>query len=117
MNHTLGQEIRRLRTEAEITLRQFAKDLGISAPYLSDIELDRRRPPDPLLRRMVERLKHVGASFEALGALDTRVDPDVRAWADKTPGVREMLRTMRDTGQDPREILKSIEEAERKKKP
>jgi len=115
MERTLGQEIRRLRMEAEITLRQFAINLDISATYQSDIEHDRRRPPDALLRKMAERLKHVGASFETLVARDTRLDPEVRAWADRTPGVRDMLRTVRDSGRDPRDILRGIERAEKKK--
>jgi transcriptional regulator with XRE-family HTH domain len=120
MSLTLGPEIRRLRTAAGFTLRDFAKKLGISAAYQSDIEHDRRRPPDPLLRKMVQLLAHVGARYEALEQLDTRMDPEIRVWANATPGVREMLRKMRDSGQDPREILRKIEEAEtlkRKPKP
>jgi len=112
MDRSLGQEIRRLRTKAEYTLRKFALDLGISAAYVSDIEHDRRRPPDQLLKRMVEILAKAGASYEALQKLDTRMDPDVRLWANATPGVREMLRMIRETGQDPREILRKLEEAE-----
>ena len=73
----------------------------ISAPYLSDIEHDRRRPPDNKLREIAEKLAAVGASFEKLRDLDTRLDPDVKLWANSTPGVREMLRKMRDEGHDP----------------
>ncbi len=116
MGPTLGQEIRRLRTEAGITLRKFAETMEISAAYQSDIEHDRRRPPPPLLKRMVDALKEVGASLPELSKLDTRIDPDVRAWADATPGVRDMLRRMRDTGKDPREILRRLEEEEQRKK-
>ena len=112
MDRSLGQEIRRLRTKAELTLRKFALDLGISAAYQSDIEHDRRRPPDQLLKRMVELLDKVGATYDALEKLDTRMDPDVRLWANATPGVREMLRQIRESGQDPREILRKLEEAE-----
>lgn len=115
MNRTLGTEIRRLRTEAALTLRDFARKLGHSAAYLSDIEHDRRRPPDPLLREMVALLQGVGAEFEALQKLDTRLDPDLKIWASATPGVREMLRQVRDSGRDPREILRKIEEEAKKR--
>lgn len=113
MERTLGQEIRWLRTEAGYTLRRFADKLEISAAYQSDIEHDRRRPPDRLLKRMAELLREVGASYEALERLDTRLDPEIRVWANSTPGVREMLRKVRESGRDPRELLRRLEEAER----
>jgi len=34
------------RTEKQITLRKMAEMLGITAPYLTDIENDRRNPPE-----------------------------------------------------------------------
>jgi len=116
MDRTLGQEIRRLRTEAGFTLRKFAEMLRISAAYLSDIEHDRRRPPDPQLRKIADTLHAVGATFDELVRMDTRLDPDVRAWANATPGVRDMLRKVRDVGKDPREIVTQLEEEEKKRK-
>ena len=118
MSRTLGAEIRRLRTEAGITLRDFSRKLGHSAAYLSDIEHDRRRPPDPLLRQMAALLRDVGADFDTLHRLDTRLDPDLKIWANATPGVREMLRQVRDSGRDPREVLRELEkEAKKRSKP
>lgn len=116
MAQTLGQEIRRLRTAAEYTLTRFAAELDISAPYLSDIERDRRRPPEKTLRLIADKLKGVGAKYEDLEALVTRIDQDTRAWADATPGVREMLRKVRESGRDPREVLREIEETEKNNK-
>jgi transcriptional regulator with XRE-family HTH domain len=115
MSRTLGTEIRRLRTDAGLTLRDFAKRLEISAAYQSDIEHDRRRPPDPLLKRMVGLLRHVGADLVALQQLDTRLEPDLKVWASATPGIREMLRKVRDSGQDPREIIRQLEDDARKR--
>lgn len=115
MSRTLGTEIRRLRTDAGITLRDFSRRLGHSAAYQSDIEHDRRRPPDPLLREMVALLVDVGADFDALQQLDTRLDPDLKVWANATPGVREMLRQVRDSGRDPREILRRLESESKKR--
>jgi len=115
MSKTLGEEIRRLRTEAGFTLRDFAKKLEISAAYQSDIEHNRRRPPDPLLKKMVALLRSVGADYDVLQQLDTRLDSDLKVWANATPGVREMLRKVRDSGRDPREIIRNVE-AESKKR-
>jgi transcriptional regulator with XRE-family HTH domain len=41
-----GQRLRRRRERKAISLRKLAKAAGISAAYLSDIELDRRSLPD-----------------------------------------------------------------------
>lgn len=117
MERTLGQEIRHLRSEAGLTLREFAKALEISAAYQSDIEHDRRRPPEPLLREMAQKLRGVGATYEGLEKMDMRLDHETKAWANATPGVREMLRRIRESGQDPREVLKALEtEAKRGKR-
>ena len=115
MSRTLGTEIRRLRTKAGLTLREFAKKLDISAAYQSDIEHDRRRPPDPLLKQMVGLLRSVDADLDALQQLDTRLDPDLKVWASATPGIRDMLRKMRDSGKDPREIIREMEEDSKKR--
>ncbi len=108
MNYTLGTEIRRMRTEAGLTLREFARNLNISAAYLSDIEHDRRRPPTELLRQIVGLLHGDSETYKHLEQLDTRLDPALKVWANATPGVREMLRTIRDSGQDPREIIRRL---------
>jgi transcriptional regulator with XRE-family HTH domain len=39
-----GETLRRIRTEKGATLAQIAKCLGVSVPYLSDIERGRRGP-------------------------------------------------------------------------
>lgn len=101
--------------EAGLTLREFSRRVQISAAYQSDIEHDRRRPPDAILKAMVVQLKDVDADFESLRQLDTRLDHELRVWANATPGVREMLRQVRDGGYDPREVLKEM--ARSKKKP
>ena len=37
-----GEFLQRKRTEKQITLRKMAEMIGITAPYLTDIEKDRR---------------------------------------------------------------------------
>jgi transcriptional regulator with XRE-family HTH domain len=105
----LGQEIRRLRLEAGITLRALATRLEISAAHLSDVEHNRRRPSEKLLRKIAHELRTVGATFESLERLVTGIDPKTREWAASTPGARALLRAVLESGQDPREILQSLE--------
>jgi transcriptional regulator with XRE-family HTH domain len=105
----LGVEIRRLRNEAGFTLRGLAVELEVSAAHLSDIEHNRRRPSDELLRKIARALRKAGATFAALEHLATGLDPDTRDWAASTPGVRKLLRTLKQSGQHPLEILPAIE--------
>lgn len=42
VNARVGAEIRRLRTARGLTLRQLAVTLGVSHPYLADVEKGRR---------------------------------------------------------------------------
>ncbi|MGH9962328.1 MAG: helix-turn-helix domain-containing protein, partial [Pyrinomonadaceae bacterium] len=60
---TLGQRIRELRDAKELSLRELAKKLEISAPFLSDIELGRRYPSDEVLASLARKL---GVGLEGL---------------------------------------------------
>ncbi len=106
---SLGLEILRLRTLSGTTLRAFAERIGVSAPYVSDIEHDRRRPSDDVLKKIAHELRGVGATFEALDKLNSRLDRDLQAWVADNPAVRQMLRQVKQSGRDPREILKQLE--------
>ena len=106
---TLGSEIRRLRGLADTTLRQFAQCVGISAPHLSDIERDRRRPSKGLLQRIARELQGVGATYESLDRHDTRFERDLQEWVSETPEVRRLLRTVKESGQPVSEVLKELE--------
>lgn len=54
---SLGEYIRDLHlTELDISLRSLAKELNVSASYLSDIERDNRIPSDACLRRLAHIL-------------------------------------------------------------
>ena len=107
----LGQEIRRLRLQVGTPLRRMAVQLGISAAHLSDIEHDRRRPSEPLLRKIAQELRAVGASYDSLHDLITGIDPELRDWVATTPGVRKLLLRVRDSGKPPHEILDLLERA------
>ena len=110
---TLGAEIRRLRTKANVTLRDFAKRIDVSAPHLSDIENDRRRPSKALLERIVEHLGSVGATLVDLDKLDTRLDPETQAWATETPTAKMMLRVAREGEESNRPIKDMLKDLER----
>ena len=56
---TLGQRIRELREEKDFSLRELAKKSGVTAPFLSDIELGRRYPSEKVLSAK-SGLQHAG---------------------------------------------------------
>jgi transcriptional regulator with XRE-family HTH domain len=106
---TLGGEIRRLRTRAGTTLRGMARTVGVSAPHLSDIERDRRRPSKVLLAKLVRQLDSVGATYEGLDRLDARFERDLEEWVAATPEVRALLRKVKESGRPVAEVLKATE--------
>jgi transcriptional regulator with XRE-family HTH domain len=97
-----------------LTLRRFAELVEISAPHQSDIEHNRRRPSQEVLRRMVTQLRrHVEVNLESLEKLDTRIDRETQEWVAETPGVGEMLREVRKQGLNPLDVLRRLEEQRR----
>lgn len=106
---TLGSEIRRLRTASGATLRGMARTVGVSAPHLSDIELDRRRPSKPLLEKIVAELAPAGATHAGLDRLDARFERDLQEWAAATPEVRVLLRAVKESGRPIAEVIKALE--------
>ena len=66
---TLGERIRELRESKDISLREFAAKLGLSAPFVSDVELGRRFPSHKVLAGMAKLLD---TSLEELKQFDTR---------------------------------------------
>jgi transcriptional regulator with XRE-family HTH domain len=67
---TLGERIRELRDQKDLSLRELCKKAGdISPAFLSDIELGRRHPSDQVLRDIARVL---GANYDDLKAHDTR---------------------------------------------
>ncbi len=113
---TLGPEITRLRLKAGLTLRRLAELVDISAAYLSDIEHDRRRPSPEVLERLAKELQGAGTSYEALDQLNSRFERDLQRWVSETPAVRQMLRAVKDSKRNPRELLQELERSVKKDK-
>jgi transcriptional regulator with XRE-family HTH domain len=105
MNKSLGEDIRDLRIKAGYTLRAFAKKTGISVAHLSDIEHGRRSPSEENLKKILEPLLGVGASWERFRRLDTRLDAETKKWVDATPGAQQILRVSKESGKSVQEIL------------
>jgi transcriptional regulator with XRE-family HTH domain len=115
---TLGQKIRELREERDLSLRDLAKRLGVTAAFLSDIELGRRYPSDKVLSDMAKAL---GTSLENLRSHDTRAPvEDLKRLASSNPLYGIAFRKVVDKAVSkkisPKELMEFAEKKSTKKK-
>ena len=69
----LGEYIREQRNGAQISLRQLAKQAGVSNPYLSQIERGLRKPSAEILQQIAKALRiSAEALYVQAGILDER---------------------------------------------
>ena len=106
---SLSLEIRLMREQSGYSLRALGSRLGVSAAHLSDIEHDRRRPSEKLLRGIAHELRQTGTTFEALEARLTGIDARTVEWAAITPGARTLFRRVRESGLRPLDLLRALE--------
>ena len=66
---SLGQRLLELRDKADLSLRELARKVGISSPFLSDMELGRRFPSEEILAKLAAALS---VSPEDLKQYDNR---------------------------------------------
>ena len=89
---SLGQRIRELRDKADLSLRGLAMRIGISAPFLSDIELGRRFPSEEILAKLADALD---VSPDELKQYDTRGPiADLKRLMDSDPKLGFAFRTV-----------------------
>jgi len=68
-NKTLGERIREIRDQRDMTLRDFAIKLGLSPAFVSDVELGRRYPSTEIIQKMALVL---GVKIKELEAYDPK---------------------------------------------
>lgn len=105
---TLGDAVRFLRERKGISLRQLATQIGISAPFLSDLERDRRGTD-----KLQQLATALDVSVDVLQALDGRMTPDLKEWIAANPGMIAVLREMRSSGRRPDEIRVALSKRRR----
>lgn len=101
---TLGERIRELRELNDISLREFAVRLDLSAPFVSDVELGRRFPSVKVLAEMA---KVLGASLKDLKEYDTRPPvEDMRRLTSNNPAYGLAFRRVIEQKISPEELMK-----------
>ena len=88
---SLGQRLHELRDKADLSLRELSRKVGISGPFLSDIELGRRFPSEEILAKLAGALN---VSLEDLKQYDNR-EPiaDLKRLMDSDPKLGFAFRT------------------------
>jgi transcriptional regulator with XRE-family HTH domain len=114
MTKTLGIRIRELRSEVDISLREFAKKLGdISPAHISDIELGRRFPSPELLNKMAAVLQ---VTVEELQQYDSRPPvEDLKRRIEHDPAFGFALRKLVDKKVSAEDIMKLVNNDDKKK--
>lgn len=109
----LGQRIRELRDERDLSLRELAKRVGRSPAFLSDIELGRRFPSPDVLSDIAGTL---GVSVQDLEKYDSRVPvEELKERATREPGLGFALRMAMDAGVTGEELRSAIEKVTRQR--
>ena len=115
-----GEFLQKKREEKRITLRKMADLLGFSAPFLSDVEKDRRNPPDlPKLEQIAEILglsyEEKETMFNLAGKKRDSVAPDLPEYIMSRDYVAAALRTARDLDAGEEEWLQFVNELKQRK--
>ncbi len=116
-----GEFIAQKREEKEITLRKMAELLDISAPYLSDVEKDRRNPFDMDKLDLVANILILSEEEKAImldlaGKKRNSVAPDLPEYIMERDYVSAALRTARDLDAGEDEWQKFIADLKKKKR-
>jgi transcriptional regulator with XRE-family HTH domain len=99
----LGEFVRELRDKQDLSVRELARKIDVSAPFLSDVELGRRHPSDEVLRSIAA---HLGTSVAELRKHDSRAPvQQLRRMAANNPAMGFALRKVVDEGVSPEDLL------------
>lgn len=113
----LGAFIRRLREAKDLSLREFAKKLKVTPPFVSDIELGRRHPSEEVLLKIAQVLE---VEAEELRTRDTRPPIDeIKRITQSNPAFAHAFRTVIDkkiTAEDLLELARKKDASAKGKK-
>ena len=115
-----GEFVQEKREEKQITLRKFADTIGFSAPFWSDVEKDRRNPPEIDKLHLIARILNLTESENAMmldlaGKKRNSVAPDLPDYIMERDYVAAALRTARDLDAGEKEWNEFIEELRKRK--
>jgi transcriptional regulator with XRE-family HTH domain len=99
---TFGEAVRYLREKRGLTLRALAGKVGVSPPFLSDLEHNRRSTD-----KQDELARALGVAPDVLKKLDNRFS-DLKEWLSANPELATLLRDIRSSGKSAEEIRTTV---------
>ena len=105
---SLAEAVRLLRQQHGLTLRALAEKVGVTAPFLSDLEHGRRQTD-----RHEAFADALNVPVEELRALDSRVPPELKDWLAENPKLLALLKDMQNSGRPvPLEALRAAADSD-----
>ena len=108
-----GEFLTAKREERDLTLREMARQMGVSAPFLSDVEKNRSAPLTKERLDKVAEILHLDkktAMYDLVGRQRNTVAPDLPDYIIGRDYVAAALRTARDLNAGEAEWLKFVED-------
>lgn len=120
MYANFGEFISKKRIEKKITIRKMAEMLNVSAPFLTDVEKDRRNPFDMEKLTQLASILNLSKEENALmldlaGKKRNAVAPDLPEYIMERDYVSAALRTARDLDAGEEEWNQFVEELRKRK--
>lgn len=108
-----------MREKCDLTLRELARQLGVSAPYLSDVEKDRT---SALTKDRLDKVAEIlslsseekATMYDLAGKQRRTIAPDLPEYIMGRSYVAAALRTARDLNANEAEWLKFVEELKKR---
>jgi len=106
-NTTFGSYLRSLRETRGISQRELAKQLAISAPYLNDIERDKRRAPRFEVVRTIKKILEANSDiiYDLAGKSRNSIASDIEDQLLERPEIVSLLRAINFFRLSERQIL------------
>lgn len=120
MSKNFGEFIKDKRLQAHITLRSFAESLGVSAPYVTDVEKDRKNPFNNDLLEKAASILHLDDEekvemYDLAGEKRNEIAPDIPDYIMQRDYVSAALRTARDLDADEADWQRFVDELKKRK--
>ena len=117
---TFGKYLSQLREKKDVTLRELARQIGVSAPFLSDVEKDRKPPLTAERLEKVTEALHLSKKERdemniLIGKQRGTIAPDLPEYI-MHEYVSNALRTAKDLDAGEEEWLHFVEELKKKKR-
>ena len=115
-----GDFLHQKRLAKGVSYRELATVLGVSAPYISDIEKDRRNAPtmdklEKLADYFMLSSEERSLMFDLAGDKKSEVAPDIPGYIKEHDYVASALRTARDLGASEKDWQDFVDDLRRRK--